>query len=142
MAGRLASGRDPLLALEGLDYEPDPPIFTPRLTVIADNREGGEAWFGAARRSTGDRSATNRLTLHVSALAPGEGVLMTTYHSDGQEIATGAPFLEIRTTAETRGDLLDELWAALSPQLRIAAAFFTPGDLTNSGIRHASRTRV
>ncbi|MEU6511078.1 hypothetical protein [Streptomyces sp. NPDC046942] len=43
---------------------------------------------------------------------------MTTYCSDGQEIATGAPFTEIRTTAEPRGDLLDELSSALPPQLR------------------------
>jgi IMP cyclohydrolase len=138
VADRLASGLAPLPALDGLDYEPDPPIFTPRLTVIADDRK---AWFGAARHSTGDRTATNRLTLQVSDLAPGEGVLMTTYSSDAREIATGVPFMEIRTSAETRSDLLDELWSALPPQLRIAAAVFTPGDLTNSAIRQTSRTR-
>jgi IMP cyclohydrolase len=141
VADRLACGLAPLPALDGLDYEPDPPIFTPRLTVIADH-ESGEAWFGAARRSTGNRTATNRLTLHVSDLAPGEGVLMTTYRSDGQEIATGAPFIEARTTAETRSDLLDELWSALPRQLRIAVAVFTPGDLAGSSIRQTSRTRV
>ncbi|MFE5374984.1 IMP cyclohydrolase [Streptomyces mirabilis] len=142
VADRLASGQDPLPALDGLDYEPDPPIFTPRLTVIADNHEGGEAWFGAARRSTADRTATNRLTLHVSDLAPGEGVLMTTYRSDGQEIATGDPFMEFRSTAETSSDLLEELWSGLPSQLRIAAAVFIPGDLKSSGIRQTSGTCV
>ncbi|MEU5647416.1 IMP cyclohydrolase [Streptomyces milbemycinicus] len=142
VADRLACGQAPLLALDGLDYEPDPPIFTPRLTVIADNHEGGQAWFGAARHSAGDRTATNRLTLHISDLSPSEGVLMTTYHSNGQEIATGAPFTEIRTTAETCGDLLDELWSALPPHLRIAAAVFTPRDLAGSSIRQTSRTRA
>jgi hypothetical protein len=53
--------------------------------------------------------------LHVSDLAPGEGVLMTTYHSDGQGIVTGTPFMEVRTTAGNRTDLLDELWSALPP---------------------------
>ncbi|MGW3564860.1 IMP cyclohydrolase [Streptomyces sp. NPDC000941] len=142
VADRLARGQAPLLALDGLDYEPDPPIFTPRLTVIADNHEGGQAWFGAARHSAGDRTATNRLTLHIGDLPPSEGVLMTTYHSNGQEIATGAPFTEIRTTAETSGDLLDELWSALPPHLRIAAAVFTPGDLAGSSIRQTSHTRA
>ncbi|MFD8382289.1 hypothetical protein ACFV2X_27855 [Streptomyces sp. NPDC059679] len=66
---------------------------------------------------------------------------MTTYHPNGQEIATGAPFTEIRTTAETSGDLLDELWSALPPHLRIAAAVFTPRDLAGSSIRQTSRTR-
>ena len=68
VAGRLGSGQPPAVALEGLDYEPDPPIFTPRLTVIADGRDGGRTWFGAARRSSGDRTATNRLTRGFGSL--------------------------------------------------------------------------
>ena len=142
VSDRLTSGQAPLLALDGLDYEPDPPIFTPRLTVIADTLPGGGAWFGAARRSTGDRTATNRLTLHVSDLAPGEAVLMTTYQSDGQEIATGSPFLEVRTPAGTPRDLLEELWSALRPELRIAAAVFTPTGLAAADVRQASPARV
>jgi len=135
VADRLTSGQPPVLALDGLDYEPDPPIFTPRPTVIADNHEKGRAWFGVARRSSGNRTVTDRLTLHVSELAPGEGVLMTTYCSDGQQIGTGAPFLEVRTTADTRGDLLDELWSALPAQLRVAAAVFAPGGLMSADTR-------
>ncbi|WP_329252979.1 IMP cyclohydrolase [Streptomyces sp. NBC_01478] len=135
VADRLASGQPPALALDGLDYEPDPPIFTPRLTVIADNRETGRAWFGAARRSSGKRTATDRLTLHIGDPAPGEGVLMTTYRSDGQQIATGAPFTEVHTGAHTPGDLMEELWSALPAQLRIAAAVFAPGGLTTADIR-------
>jgi hypothetical protein len=67
---------------------------------------------------------------------------MTTYHSNGQEIATGAAFTEIRTTAEPRSALLDELWSALPPHLRIAAAVFTPEDLASSSIRQTSPMRV
>ncbi|MEU6355378.1 IMP cyclohydrolase [Streptomyces sp. NPDC047072] len=137
VADRLDDGLAPLLALDGLDYEPDPPIFTPRLTVIADGGERGQAWLGAARRSAGARTTTDRLTLGVSDLAPGEGVLMTTYSSRGSQIATGVPFTEVRTTARTRHDLLDEIWSALPPQLRVAAAVFTPGDLPNAEIRQA-----
>ena len=132
VADRLASGQPPLLALDGLDYEPDPPIFTPRLTVVADD---AQAWFGAARHSVGARAATNRLTLQVSDLAPGEGVLMTTYRSNEDGIATGTPFTEVVTTAGGRADLLDELWSALPPELRIAAAVFTPGELSSADLR-------
>ncbi|KUM80568.1 IMP cyclohydrolase [Streptomyces griseorubiginosus] len=137
VADRLDAGRTPLLALDGLDYEPDPPIFTPRLTVVADG--DGRAWFGAARRSAGGRTTTDRLTLHVSELPPGEAVLMTTYRSSGQHLVTGAPFTETRTTAEDAEALLDELWSALPPRLRIAAAAFTPGHLAGAGIRQAAR---
>lgn len=134
VADRLDHGQHPALALDGLDYEPDPPIYTPRLTVIAD---GGRAWFGAARRSSGGRAAANRLTLQVAEPAPGEGVLMTTYCSDGREIAAAAPFLEVRTAAVNAGDLLEQLWEALPPQLRIAAAVFPPGDLARTAIRQS-----
>ncbi|WP_107059374.1 IMP cyclohydrolase [Streptomyces sp. NRRL F-5126] len=138
VADRLGSGELPALALGGLDYEPDPPIFTPRLTVVADGRVGGRAWFGAARRSRGGRTATNRLTLEVSGLEPGEGVLMTTYRSDGSEITTGDPLTEVSITAGNRSGLLDELWASLPAQLRIAAAIFSPGGLAEADVRQAA----
>ena len=67
---------------------------------------------------------------------------MTTYHSGGQEIATGTPFMEVRTTADNRIDLLDELWSVLPPELRIAAAAFVPGGLTSADIRQASEARA
>lgn len=139
---RLTAGQPPALALDGLEYEPDPPIFTPRLTVIADNHGAGRAWFGAARRSSGNRTATDRLTLHISDPAPGDGVLMTTYRSDGRQIATGPPFTEIRTSAHTRGDLLEELWSALPPQLRVAAAVFAPGGLAHADIKCGSPSKA
>lgn len=139
VADRLASGQAPLLALDGLDYEPDPLIFTPRLTVVAERADGGRAWFGAARHSVGTRAATNRLTLHVSDLAPGEGVLMTTYRTNEDGIATGLPFTEVTSTARNRTDLLDELWSSLPPDLRIAAAVFAPGELATAEVRQETR---
>jgi IMP cyclohydrolase len=138
VANRLTVGQVPALALDGLDYEPDPPIFTPRLTVIADSRDGGPVWFGAARRSGAGRPATNRLMLQVSDLGPGEGVLMTTYRSDGQEIATGDPFTEVRVAAGGRSELLDELWSALAPELRVAAAVFAPGGIAQAEVRQVA----
>lgn len=140
MADRLAGGQPPAPALDGLDYEPGPPIFTPRLTVVADVRDGHHAWFGAARRSSGGRTSANRLTLQVSDLAPGEGVLRSTYRSNGHDIVTGDPLTEVRTAAKTRSDLLEELWTSLPPRLRIAAAVFSPGGLAHADIQQAPPT--
>ncbi|UXY17884.1 IMP cyclohydrolase [Streptomyces cynarae] len=137
VADRVADGLPMPLSLGGLDYEPDPPIFTPRLTVTAGGPTGADAWFGAARRSSLDRASTNRMTLQVSNLEPGEGVLMTTYRSDGHTIATGTPFHEVRTTADSRSALLDELWSALRSEVRIAAAVFEPGRLDQVRILQA-----
>lgn len=57
VAERLAGGQPPAPALDGQDYEPDPPIFTPRLTVVADVRDGHRAWLGAADPLTEVRTA-------------------------------------------------------------------------------------
>lgn len=136
VADRLQEGQPPATALDGLDYEPDPPIFTPRITVIVNLGSPKDAWFGAARRSSSGRSATNLLTVSVRDLAPGDVVLMTTYVSDGQHVVTGEPFLEASTKAADQHELLDELWQALDPQLRVAAATFTPGGLTRAALLH------
>ena len=71
VADRLAEGRTPTEALAGLEYEPDPPIFTPRITVAADLAPERGAWFGAARRSRGGRTAarTGAMTLRRAGCA-------------------------------------------------------------------------
>jgi IMP cyclohydrolase len=132
----LENGRTPTEAMAGLEYEPDPPIFTPRITVVTDLRSEQDAWFGAARRSAARRSAAVVLTVAVRGLEPGEAVLMTTYRSDGRQVATGEPFLEARTVAADPGGLLEEVWAALSPEVRVATAIFEPGRLADASIRH------
>lgn len=136
VSDRLREAHSPVAALSGLEYEPDPPIFTPRITVVVDLRAGREAWFGAARRSHGRRTAADVLTLAVRDLAPGDAVLMTTYRSDGQVVATAEPFREARTDAADRDELLEEVWNALAPELRVAMAVFEPGRLTDAAIRH------
>ncbi|WP_037908489.1 IMP cyclohydrolase [Actinacidiphila yeochonensis] len=137
VAGRLAGGEPTRDALDGLDYEPDPPVFTPRITVVAGGPTGGEAWFGAARRSSGKRAATDRMTLRVADADPGEGVLVTTYRSDVRTVETGAPYTEVRTAARDREALLDEVWSSLDPGLRVAAAVFEPGALGKALIRES-----
>lgn len=144
VSDRLQAGRTPAEAMGGLEYEPDPPIFTPRITVAADLRGGRcrDAWFGAARRSRGGRAAADVLTLAVRDLAPGDAVLMTTYRSDGERIATGEPFLEARTEAADQSEFLEELWGALAPEFRVAVAVFEPGRLADAVIRHAVDAQV
>jgi IMP cyclohydrolase len=138
VADRLEEGGTPAQALDGLEYEPDPPIFTPRITVAADLHSGRVAWFGAARRSRGGRTAADVLMLAVRDLEVGDAVVMTTYRSDGQDVATGEPFIETRTEAADQEELLEEVWGALAPELRVAVAVFEPGRLADAAIRHES----
>jgi IMP cyclohydrolase len=135
VSDRLQAGTAPAEALGGLDYEPDPPIYTSRITVAAD-LHGRGAWFGAARRSRGGRAAADVLTLAVRDLMPGDAVLMTTYRSDGDQVAAGEPFVEARTDAADQNELLEELWGTLTPRFRVAVAVFEPGRLADAAIRH------
>ncbi|MFE6940638.1 IMP cyclohydrolase [Streptomyces chartreusis] len=138
IAERLGDGALPTVALDELDYEPDPPIFTPRISVVVGLGTPGTAWFGAARRSSSRRPASNRLTLSVTDLEAGDCVLMTTYVSDGREITTGAPFVEARIDAGDRDEFVDEIWTSLDPGLRVAAAAFEPGQVEAAVIRQVN----
>jgi IMP cyclohydrolase len=67
VAIRLAKGLPPAVALADLSYEPDPPIYTPRITAVVD-RGQGHAWLGAARRSGGRREAADTAVIALGAL--------------------------------------------------------------------------
>ena len=128
VAERLLAGAAPAVALDGLEYEPDPPIRTSRITALLSRLDpfGDVTVLGAARPSAGARLTSNVTTLTVRGLEPGEGVLLTTYRSDGTDVAVAAPFDEVSVTAEDGPELLDQLWSALRPEYRVAAAVLDP----------------
>jgi hypothetical protein len=53
---------------------------------------------------------------------PGNAVLLTTYHSDGETIHGGQPLIETRSDAPDGAALLDEVWSSLNPAYRVAPA--------------------
>jgi len=139
VAKRLATGTDPRLALDGLEYEPDPPIFTPRITAVVE-RATGHAWLGAARHAEGLRSGTDVTVTTLGDLGPGEGVVLTTYAPDptGDEPFPVASrrHRDVVTRAGGAITLLDELWSALRGPYRVAASTFVPRDGVLGPVRH------
>ncbi|MGC5167753.1 IMP cyclohydrolase [Luteimicrobium sp. DT211] len=139
VAKSLATGTDPRIALDGLAYEPDPPIFTPRITAVVE-RATGHAWLGAARHSEGLRNGSDVTVTTLGDLGPGEGVALTTYEPD----PTGTePFpvasrrhRDVLTRAGGAITLLDELWSALRGPYRVAASTFVPRDGVLGPVRH------
>ncbi|MBN1631020.1 MAG: hypothetical protein JW990_14760 [Thermoleophilia bacterium] len=127
VAERLAQGRPPAVALDELEHEPDGPIFTDRITAVMQRPSGGMVVLGAARRSTVGRPSSGILTMTVRDMQPGNALLLTTYHSDGQVINGGRPFIEARSEARDGAALLDEVWAALNPAYRVAALVLPVG---------------
>ena len=128
--------RQPALALDGIGYEPDPPINTPRITAVVD-RLTGTAWLGAARRGDGRRTSADIQVTTIRELAPGDAVLLSTYQSDGRTIATARTHHDLTTNAQGEDELLDELWAALDARYLVAATTFRPLTGVIGPIRHA-----
>lgn len=125
VARRLEEGLPPAAALMDLQYEPDPPLYTSRITTVV-RREGNAAVLGAARHSLFDREPANVMAVTVAGLAPGEAVLWTTYQTSADKVSTAAPYLEVTTNATSAEELCAQLWDALPASLRVGVAVVSP----------------
>lgn len=133
---RLAEGEAPVVALQDLEYEPDPPILTARITGVVDRADPSRAWFGVARRPLTERRAGVVATATVTGLEPGDAVVVTTYRTtDPAEVLPAPIYEEGSTGAADLAELADDLWASLSPERRVAVATFRPGALAEAVIR-------
>jgi IMP cyclohydrolase len=125
VAARLESMGAPE-AVQGIEYEPDPPLRTPRITVIASRQAGTPLYVSAARASLLDPATTHLTCLTINGLPEGCGVLTTTYHATGSEIDTSRPSTEFTTAAGSASELLAEVWDSLAADRRVAALAVQP----------------
>lgn len=134
-AARLRGGQHPDQALHRLEYEPDPPIYTPRITAVV-SRADGAAWLAAARRPEGGRETADTTVSRLGSLAIGEGAALFTYESDGRDIRVARDYADLRTAAADAGALMDELWAAADRRFLVAVTVFCPQISVRGIIRH------
>lgn len=125
IAEALAAGDEPLAAWSSHTYEFDPPIFTSRIWAATRPGESRrECILGFARRSERRDAGVDRVAWSVE-LAPGTGVLMTTYDGTVDAVhATDRP-VSVDIDAETVDGVLDEVWSALT-EVRVAAFAVVP----------------
>jgi len=135
VAARLRDGQVPMVALHDLRYEPDPPICTPRITAVVE-RGTGRAWFGAARHPESERESPDTVVTALGDLLAGQAVLLSTYHSDGTQVATARRHLDLSLTAEDASQLLEELWKAMDHRFLVAATVFAPQQGVQGIVRH------
>ncbi|MBO0811915.1 MAG: hypothetical protein J2P23_07695 [Microlunatus sp.] len=126
VADRIAAGAVPAAALEDLEYEPDPPIFTPRITAVVSDDDG--VWLAAAHRGSAGRASADTIVTRAGALAVGEGLLLSTYRGPVAEPVTNRIPVSITTTARSHGELARHLWDGLDAERRVLAAGFAPRD--------------
>ncbi len=127
LAAALATSTDAVSAWAAHTYEPDPPIYTPRIWICAGAEE--QLLVGSVRRSARpDRTADRGLWM-PERLAPGDGLLITTYAGSVDEVVTSGLPLDVGTDFTSGEDLLASVWDALEPSLRVAAFVAQPADL-------------
>lgn len=133
LADALAASVEPATAWAAHTFEPDPPIFTPRVWVCADAEE--RVLVGSARRSTRPDGSADRGLWMPETLAPQSGVLITTYAGTAEDVITSGLPLDVGIDVESGEELLDLTWDALEPALRVAAFVARPNDLAAT-MRH------
>lgn len=123
----LLAGASPVLTVGGLQYEPDPPIYTPRITVVCDRQDPRDVVLAAARRSSRDREASDVTVTSARELAPGDVVYMTTYETVDGVVDTRGFYLEAHHSQLDASSLLHNIWNALPEPLRVAATVVNVG---------------
>lgn len=113
---RLAAAADPVsvlaAALRGWDYEPDAPIFTPRISGCL---QAGGAALSVVRRGP---DGTTRRSYFEAAAAPGRAVLVSTYlgpSADPLPCFEGEP-RETALEGTTPRETAEKLYEALGPR--------------------------
>jgi IMP cyclohydrolase len=143
---RLAPGADPVAALAaGLrswDFEPDAPIFTPRISGCL---AGAAAGLSVVRR--GPSGETLRSYFEVG-LRPGEGRLVSTYegpNADPLPVFSGEPRF-VALGATTAADAAAAAYRSLGPppsgkdfRVAVAGILATPGEPDKADIHIINR---
>lgn len=127
MAEALAAGVSAAQAWQQHTFEPDLPIYTPRIWLGRDTASSG-CLLGYVRRSTRGDGDADRVLWSIGAVPAGSGVLMTTYDTAAATapVRTAQWPVDVRVTSETADELLAEVWSALDGTMRVAAFCLTP----------------
>ncbi|MCW2776539.1 MAG: hypothetical protein JWN17_264 [Frankiales bacterium] len=128
LAAEMASGAEAATAWGAHTYEPDPPIFTPRIWVAVRHTDGA-LLVGSVRRSTRSGGGADRMLLMPESVEAGEGILLTTYEGTPEDVVTSGLPRNVTTSAGDQDELLDQVWSALQPDLAVAALATAADDL-------------
>jgi IMP cyclohydrolase len=108
-----------------IDYEPDPPVYTPRITAIAALNPSGAQGFVTAGAVSDPRwpGITQHRTLRIEAPASGQGQLVTTYSGDLDNPQPDGNPSAVRVESGWQS-LVSDVWDVLDPNLKVAVAAF------------------
>ena len=135
----IMAGRDPASALLELEYEPDPPIFTPRITAILSQDES--FLISSAYRPVDLSPEAERLVIRCTELPTGSAMVLTTYAGGSRHVAVSREVSRLACSEDTGQELIDLVWRALDPHLRVAAVLVHPNGRKEATVA-ISRARI
>lgn len=110
-------------ALETREREPDAPNYTPRISGMIDFRgERPRVLLSLLKASRFDPAYTDRTSFSPATPAPGYGLGLTTYQSDGKPLPSFAGDPLLLPCAGEADQLLERYWRALDADNRVALA--------------------
>ena len=124
IAEELARTSDVTTAWAPHTYEPDPPIFTPRVWMAWHSAQ--PLTIGQARRSTRPGGGSDRVAWLVEDIPAGSGVLLTTYARTIDNVITSTEPVDVEVTFETPFELSDSLWHCQQPVVRVGCLVVDP----------------
>jgi len=136
---RVTAGTPFEAAVRDIAFEPDPPIFTPRITAYASlSEEGGmtDVCVSGAVPVPGWPGQAQQRTVHASALEPGQSLAITTYTGDATTPAPSGIALNA-SVDEAWQTVAEKLWTALNPEYRVALIGFDIAQGLGTAVVHA-----
>lgn len=134
LATALADGCSVTSAWAAHSYEPDPPIYTPRIWAAWNLDDSHPPLLGSARRSNRSNGAVDRVAWNCEFTSPSDAVLLTTYNGTTTEVRAAREPLDVSVGADSVEQLVDDLWGALAPDLRVGALAFELASASGTAI--------
>lgn len=130
LAEALAAETPVLAAWAAHTYEPDPPIFTPRIWLSWNEKLA--PMLGYVKRSARADGSADRVVWASDLAGPGAAVLMTTYRGTTADVLGSDCPTDVTVSAAAVDEVLTTIWEALDPNLRVAALALNPRDVAGS----------
>ncbi|MGI8809785.1 MAG: IMP cyclohydrolase [Acidimicrobiales bacterium] len=121
IAASLQAGMSVIDAWAPHSFEPDAPIYTPRIWLV-HNSDTGEVRHGFSLRPGRLNANADQVVWTLGSLAPGSGSMMSTYMGDSSRIVLASNPIDVSAASASVESFATELWEALDRQLRVAVA--------------------
>ncbi len=118
----LAEGKTFADALRTRTFEPDPPIWTPRISGLLKIEDGRMSYDLAILKNGGEETPL-RYFYEYAAPLPGEAHIIHTYMGDGNPVPSfcGEPVLIDTTSYHCVNCVMNDLWAGLNADNKVSA---------------------